>query len=54
MVVSTWKSNKIVGSASFVLKERLKLLKSNIKLWKESYWEVGDRAAQEAKAETIQ
>lgn len=53
MVVTTWKSSHFSGSPSFILKERLKSLKKNIKVWKEKYWNVGQKEVQEAKADML-
>lgn len=46
-------SSKFTGFSSFVVKEKFKSLKNNIKLWKENCLEVGNKDVQEAKTEMV-
>lgn len=36
MIINEWRSTFVIGCASFVLKEKLKLLKNRIKSWRNS------------------
>lgn len=49
MVSSVWKSSQFLGSASFILKEKLKSLKTRIKMWREHNCDVGAIEVKEAK-----
>lgn len=53
MVKTTWNSCLISGSTGFIFKEKLKLIKKSIKMWKEHTWDVGEKAVQEAKSEMV-
>lgn len=53
MVGSVWNSSKLVGSASFILKEKLKLLKMSIKVWREANRGAGVKEVKEAREEMV-
>lgn len=44
----------MVGSASFILKKNLKLLKKNIKVWRDSHGVAGGKEMKEAREVMIQ
>lgn len=48
-VISIWGSTNIAGSASYIFKEKLKVLKKRIKLWREQSLGSGIQEVKEAK-----